>query len=279
VEEQSSTDDGDDDEELNEIRRKFNKTGRKAKGKAGRRSTWAETETDDLVDIILEDDKLKERLLLTNVKNVKNSQYYRQVIDKMKERFEERGAVWKYDLNQVRNKLKRCVKTCRDAVMKIKTASGIKNFQQEKGYGDWFGKLLPVVSSMDNCQPEQSIEPGMVRRKSLEVESVEKGEENRRGENMESNRASFNSSTSSSTSPSSSLKKKTGKRSYVPMISGPKKAIKTESLLADIKNSVDALKTIATDSSTNDLLKFMKEESERQNERDKSFFDLMKCLV
>ena len=26
--------------------------------------------------------------------------------------------------------------------------------------GDWFGKLLPNISSMDNCQPQQAIEPG-----------------------------------------------------------------------------------------------------------------------
>ena len=26
--------------------------------------------------------------------------------------------------------------------------------------GSWFGKLLPIISFMDNCQPQQAIEPG-----------------------------------------------------------------------------------------------------------------------
>jgi len=44
--------------------------------------------------------------------------------------------------------------------MKVKTSSGIKRFQEDKDLGTWFGKLLPIISSMDNCQPEQAIEPG-----------------------------------------------------------------------------------------------------------------------
>ena len=35
--------------------------------------------TNDLIDIILEDDRLKEKLLMTYVKNSKNSEYYEKV--------------------------------------------------------------------------------------------------------------------------------------------------------------------------------------------------------
>ena len=28
--------------------------------------------------------------------------------------------------------------------------------------GNWFGKLLPIITSMDNCQPEQALEPGNI---------------------------------------------------------------------------------------------------------------------
>ena len=38
--------------------------------------------------------------------------------------------------------------------------SGIKRFQEDKEWGSWFGKLLPIISSMDNCQPKKAIEPG-----------------------------------------------------------------------------------------------------------------------
>ena len=72
----------------------------------------------------------------------------------------QRGEEYTFSVKQTRQKFKRCITLCRDAVMKIKTASGIKRSQEEKEFGTWFGKLLPVISSMDNCQPGQSIEPG-----------------------------------------------------------------------------------------------------------------------
>ena len=44
--------------------------------------------------------------------------------------------------------------------MKVKTSSGIKHSQEDKELGSWFGKLLPVISSLDNCQLQQAIESG-----------------------------------------------------------------------------------------------------------------------
>ena len=44
--------------------------------------------------------------------------------------------------------------------MKVKTSSGLKRSQEDKELGSWFGELLPIASSMDNCQPQQAIEPG-----------------------------------------------------------------------------------------------------------------------
>ena len=61
---------------------------------------------------------------------------------------------------QTRQKFKHCINVCRDAVMKVKTSSGIKRSQEDKELGSWFGKLLPVISSLDNCQLQQAIEPG-----------------------------------------------------------------------------------------------------------------------
>lgn len=78
-----------------------------------------------LVDIILENDTFKEKLFLTNVKNSKNSQYYLQVIDELKDRCKQRDSIFTYGLNQTRQTFKRCVSICREAALKIKTASGI----------------------------------------------------------------------------------------------------------------------------------------------------------
>ena len=68
--------------------------------------------------------------------------------------------------------------------MTIKTASGIKKFQEEKEFGSWFQKLYELVCTMDNCQPEQSIEPH-VSKKSIKEEP--EGKEGSESENDGSN--------------------------------------------------------------------------------------------
>ena len=63
------------------------------KGNKGRRGQWTEHLADDLVDIILDNNKYKEKLLFANVKNVKNSQYYHEIIEELKEKCSERGSI------------------------------------------------------------------------------------------------------------------------------------------------------------------------------------------
>ena len=67
--------------------------------------------------------------------------------------------VFEYEVKQTREKFKRCIVICKDAAMKIKTASGITWFQEYKEYGTWFNKLFNVMKFTASCQPEQSIEP------------------------------------------------------------------------------------------------------------------------
>ena len=101
------------------------------KGKKGQRT---ENLVNDLVDTILNNannlDKCKEKLLLTNVKNIKNSQYYNKVTEELKARCSERGEKSPLIVEQTRQKFKRCIIICRDAVMKVKRSFGIKHFQQ-----------------------------------------------------------------------------------------------------------------------------------------------------
>ena len=99
-----------------------------------------------MIDIILEDDRLKEKLLMTNVKNSKNSEYYEKVIKELKERCQARDEVFEYDVERTREKFKRCIGICQDAAMKT-TASGITRFQEDKKYGTWFNKLFNVMKS------------------------------------------------------------------------------------------------------------------------------------
>ena len=93
------------------------------------------------------------------MKSAKNGIYYYQVVNEMKERCKTREADFPFDISQTREKLKKCINVCREAAMKIKTKSGIQRFHEEKNYGIWFGKLMPFVSFMLSCQPQQAIEP------------------------------------------------------------------------------------------------------------------------
>ena len=97
---------------------------------------------------------------MTNVKNSKNSEYYEKVIKELKERCQARDEVFEYDVKHTREKFKSCIGNCKDAAMKIKTASGITWFQEDKEYGTWFNKLFNVIKTTANFQPEQSIQPG-----------------------------------------------------------------------------------------------------------------------
>ena len=64
----SNTESEEDDEGVIPVEELFKKP---KKDKKGRRGEWTEHLANDLVDIILDNDKCKEKLLLTNVKNIK----------------------------------------------------------------------------------------------------------------------------------------------------------------------------------------------------------------
>ena len=153
--------------------------------------------------------------MLTNTKNVKNGVYYDRVITELKKRFEERNEEFTYNVPQTRSKFKRCVSICRKAALTIKTASGIKRFQEEKEFGPWFQKLYEVVCTMDNYQPEQSIEPHVSK------ESIEEELEGKE-ENESENDGSSISAPMKSTSKGSGKKRK---NVFVPEIKAKKKQV------------------------------------------------------
>ena len=232
-------------------------TNNRKKGKRGRRNQWPKSWADDLVDIILENEKFKEKLLLTNVKNVKNSQYYAQVIVELKERCSSREEEYTFDINKTRQKFKRCVTICRNASMKIKTASGIKRFQESKDFGSWFNKLLPVISSMDNCQPDQAVEPGSYstpppsNQDQYENDDSATPDDDDR-DTPESGRKSTRMPRESDRNDPETRKRK----SYVPTPSTKKKSLKTETILGEIKETMSSLKTLASDTSSKDIFDF-----------------------
>ena len=80
------------------------------------------------------------------------------VVKEIQERCTERGEEFPYDVNQTRQKFRRCIQACRAAALKTKTTSGIKRFQESKDYGQWFNKLMQYISTIVSCQREQAIE-------------------------------------------------------------------------------------------------------------------------
>ena len=54
--------------------------------KKGRKCHWSETLVNDLLDITVENDKYRPKLLMTNIKNAKNSQYMDYVVKELNER-------------------------------------------------------------------------------------------------------------------------------------------------------------------------------------------------
>ena len=72
------------------------------KGKKARRVQWTEHLADVLIDIILDSDKYKKQLLLTNAKNVNNGQYYDKIMEELKERCSESGEEFPFNIAQTR---------------------------------------------------------------------------------------------------------------------------------------------------------------------------------
>ena len=94
---------GDSGEEAGELspgvagtRGKEKKKRKSRKGEKCHKQWWTKL----IVDIILKNDKFKNKLLLTNVKNVKNGHYYEQVKDESKKDV-KRGMPSKINLKNV----------------------------------------------------------------------------------------------------------------------------------------------------------------------------------
>ena len=130
----------------------------------------------------------------------------------------------------------------------------MKHFQQDKEIGSWFGKLLPI-KSMDICQHQKAIEPG---RKAPETNFQEGNPEESHDDGVCEEKASQGSSSRSSDGASNA------KRKYVPTPASRKISRgQTESLLTETKETLNTLKTLASDTSSKEILDFLNEESQQ----------------
>ena len=144
------SDDEDADEEALSVFAK-----KKSGKKAGRKGKWNENLLSDMVDIIVNSEYYRKKLIFTNTKNQKNGPIYESILQQLKTRNESVP----FSAVQLRNKFKKAIAECKKVALTIKAASGIKHFQDEKNYGQWFNQLFALVKTRDSCQPEQAIEP------------------------------------------------------------------------------------------------------------------------
>lgn len=80
-------------------------------------------------------------------------------MSELEKRATARGKELKFSVKQLRTKFKKCVSDCKQAALTIRTATGIKRFQENRGLGNCFKSLFAVVQTRDSCQPDQAIEP------------------------------------------------------------------------------------------------------------------------
>ena len=127
--------------------------------KAGRKTKWTEEMLNDFIDIIVSSEYNKKKLIFMNTKTQRIGKIYDNILKELKKRCAKRSQSVPFTVQQLRSKFKKCVGICKQAAMTIKSASGIKRFQEDKGFGQWFNDLYSIVKTRDSCNPEMAIEP------------------------------------------------------------------------------------------------------------------------
>lgn len=203
-----------------------------------------------MVDIIVNNENYKKKLIFTNNRRSTNTEIYNHVLKQIK----ERHPAFPFTVGQMRNKFKWCVGMCKKVALTIQTATGIKRFIEEKGFGKWFDALFPLIRSRDSCQPEQAIEPSTSTSSSAsstpvshlgELDDVDgdKDDEEERTDEAEPAR-------------------KKARDMFVPIKKRKRKNNESESVTKILK----ILETMVENDPTKDLLQFMKEDAERSRQ-------------
>ena len=242
--EEDDDDDDNDDDDLDEDI--FKKKGSKKKG---RKLMWKPEEVDDLVDVIISKEYYKKNLIFTNTKNQKNGQIYANIAKELQERAAARGQSFLFVAKQLHTKFKNLISICKNAALTVKTGTGIKRFQDDKGYGNWFKALFPVVRTRDSCKPDQAIEP--------------------------SSDTPRTATSSPSGSSSSTSKEDSNEHFFVP-IKRAKKASKSQNHLeGSIAQAVELVKEVVAKDPTNQLIDFMKEEMEKAQQHELQLIQML----
>ncbi len=235
----------------------------KKKGKAGRKAQWSDSCTDDLIDIICSNDVFQKKLIFTNVKTARNGIYYSKIMTELKQRCERRQELFPFDIRQIREKFKRCVSECKKASLVMKTASGIKRFQEEKGHSKRFNCLLPLVQSRASCQPDQAIDPSSnLKRK------ICQNEEN----SPSTSNGSFSADDEVGDIETTGESSKSAKELFVPHKGGKRNKKAIDETICQV---LEKISSKLEEDPTNKLLKYFEKENENARQHEMRMFSLM----
>ena len=223
--------------------------------KAGRKAVWRENVITDMVDIICSSEYLRTNLIFGN------TAIYTDVVKQLKERLGSRGESFLFDVTQTRNKLKKCVAECKKATLTIKTATGIKRFQEEKNFGEWFSQLYSFVKTRDSCTPGMALEPSS----SHSGGSPQTVEATETGANAHSEEINVHNDNSSSKDSDTGAKAQ-----FVPVKRG-KKRLKKDPVV----EAIETMKHVIEKDPTKELLEFFKKENERARQHEMHLMQMM----
>ena len=239
----------DSDEDVDEHKEKRGKSSNKKQKKPGRKPRWSQELLNDFIDIIVSTDEYKTKLIFRNIKCQQNGEIYGRIRDEMKKRTAAREENFYFTIDQLRSKFKKCVSECKKAALTIKSGTGIKRFQEDKSYGEWFQKLYEIVKSRDSCQPEQAIEPTQFYRTQV----------------------STCSTPTEDTSESEASSSNQSKNVFVPIKEPKRKSNRDDPICEAIK----LMKTIAEKDPSRDLINFIKDDMEKSREHELKLMQMM----
>ena len=234
----------------------FVKKSKGKKKKSGRKSPWTSEDIDDFIDIVVSNTYYKRKLIFTNTKCQRNGEIYAEILTELKKRATARGKELEFSVKQLRTKFKKCVSDCKQAALTIRTATGIKRFQENRGLGSWFKALFAVVQTRDSCQPDQAIEPSSLEQSTSSEKSSKSADSDK----------SFEDHVENNEDSEGGL--------FIP-IKKRKKEKPKEQLEAAILEASELVKEVVNNDPTKELINFLREEMDRSREHECKMIQLL----
>ena len=205
---------------------------------------WWDNVITDMVDIICSSECLRTNLIFRNTSWARNTAIYTDVVKQLKERLASLGENFPLNVTQTRNKFKKCVAECKTAALTIKTATGMKRFQEEKNFGKWFSQLNNFVKTHDSCShsgdSHQIVDATKIGAKA-HLEEI----------NVQDNNSSSKDGDTAA------------KAQFVPVKRG-KRRLKRDPVV----EAIETMKHVIEKDPTKELLEFFKEENERARQHE-----------